>query len=164
MGGSPIRTRGRFGKPEYAGEIPAARQPGRRHGGKLLWHGWMAAPVAFEPVEVTLPAGFDDLAAAATAEGHPFLARLAAEWASGHNRFDRPGERLIAVRDGGALAAIGGLNRDPLLDDPTVARLRHVYVHPGWRRRRIGALLTRELIATARTAGFARPRFRTPNP
>jgi GNAT superfamily N-acetyltransferase len=122
------------------------------------------APVVFEPVGAALPAGFDALAAAAGAEGHGFIARLATEWASGHNRFDHPGERLIAVRDGGALAAIGGVNRDPFLADPRVARLRHVYVHPDWRRQGIGALLARELIATARTAGFARLRLRTANP
>ena len=56
-----------------------------------------------------------ELAREARASGHVFLDRLIADWHSGANRFDKPGECLLGLFDGDRLVAIGGLNRDPYL-------------------------------------------------
>jgi GNAT superfamily N-acetyltransferase len=107
-------------------------------------------------------AAFDGLAAEARDEGHGFVDRLADEWTRGTNRFDAPGKLLLGAFEAGALAAIGGLNRDPYTQQPRVARLRHLYVRPAWRRRGIGAALVHALIAVARERDdFACVRLRT---
>jgi GNAT superfamily N-acetyltransferase len=114
---------------------------------------------------LALPAaGFDALAAEAHNEDCVFVERLAAEWASGRNRFDAAGELLLGTFDGATLTAVGGLNRDPYTAEPGVARLRHLYVRPAWRRHGVGAALVAALIAAARDAGFACVQLRTSRP
>jgi GNAT superfamily N-acetyltransferase len=88
---------------------------------------------------------------------------LAAEWRSGANRFDKPGEAFCGVFRAGALVAIGGLNADPYLPDPGTGRLRHVYVRPVWRRRGFGEAVTRHLLSLAQPR-FRRVRLRTGDP
>lgn len=107
-----------------------------------------ALALRLRPARPTLP-GFDDLAAAAHAEGYFFLDRLRREWESGENRFAKRGEFLRAVLAGAAPIAIGGINRDPYADDPGIARLRHVYVLPAWRDKGVGRLLVTALIGLA---------------
>lgn len=103
----------------------------------------------------------DALAHEARASGHAFLDRLIADWRSGVNRFDKPGECLLGLFDGGRLVAIGGLNRDPYCpDEARVGRLRHVYVAQSHRRKGIGRHLVTELLA--RAVAFERVRLRTP--
>ncbi|MGH3649246.1 MAG: GNAT family N-acetyltransferase, partial [Acidimicrobiia bacterium] len=79
------------------------------------------------------------------------------------NRFDLPGEVFLEVRRGGRLVALGGLNRDPYLDDPSVGRIRHVYVHPDARDTGVGHALVTALVEHARD-GFARVRLRAGPP
>lgn len=93
-------------------------------------------------------------------EGHNLVARLVEEWSDGSNRFDRPGEVLAEVRCGGELCAVGGLNVDPYLDDATVGRIRHVFVHPSWRRTGVGRTLIEFLVARAKD-NFKRVRLRS---
>ena len=64
-------------------------------------------------------AGFDALASEAAAEGHRFVARLAAEWRSGTNRFNGPGEALCGAFQAGALVAVGGLIPASISPDPS---------------------------------------------
>lgn len=92
-------------------------------------------------------------------EGFEFVRRLDAEWQSGANRFDGTGEILLAVTDGEALLAVGGLNIDPY-ETSGQARLRHVYVVPERRGTGIGRALVEALLAHARTR-FAVVRLRT---
>jgi hypothetical protein len=70
--------------------------------------------------------GFDALLVESEQAGVRFLRRLADEWASGANRFDRPGEVLCGARVGGELVAVGGLNLDPYTRKAQVGRVRHV--------------------------------------
>lgn len=92
---------------------------------------------------------------------HPFLDRLNADWRTGANRFDKPGECLLGLFDGGRLVAVGGLNRDPYdTSGRPVGRLRHVYVAQSHRRLGIGSQLVAELLARAQV--FERMRLRTP--
>jgi GNAT superfamily N-acetyltransferase len=113
---------------------------------------------------IQLPlAGFDGLAAEARAEGLRFIDRMKAAWESGEIRFSRHGELLLGAFDGGPLVGIAGLARDPYIADPGIARLRGLYVRPGWRRRRIGAALVAEIRRVAAVT-FDRLRLRTDNP
>jgi len=118
--------------------------------------------------KVTLPLdGLDALTAESVAQGYEFLLRLQAEWDSGANRFDGPGEGLFGAFDGPILVAIGGLNRDPfvpnLAPDPAVGRIRRVFVGTGCRGCGVGTQLVRALLAEARLH-FRHVRLRAVNP
>lgn len=82
-------------------------------------------------------------------EGFRFLNRLAEEYWSGANRFDKPGEALFGIVSEGQLAAIGGLNRDPYEKDFHVGRVRRVYVAPAHRRQGMGRRLMEAIITEA---------------
>jgi GNAT superfamily N-acetyltransferase len=97
------------------------------------------------------------------AHGLHFVRRLADEWASGANRFDRPGEALFAVRDAADIVGVAGLNVDPYTTEPGTGRVRHVYVMAAHRRRGLGAVLVGEIIAAAR-GHFHTLRLSTSNP
>lgn len=107
-----------------------------------------------------LPPDVDRLLDAAAGEGHNLMSRLVEEWRDGSNRFDGPGEVLAEVRCGGALCGVGGVNVDPYIDDPTVGRIRHVYVHPSRRRQGVGKTLIEYLVEHAR-GHFERVRLRS---
>jgi len=121
--------------------------------------------VTLHPVEtIALPiAGLEELLADAEREGYAFLDRLIAEWVSGENRFDKPGEMLCGCIDGGRIVSVGGLNRDPFLDDPRIGRIRRVYVRPAWRNRHLGTAMVLWLVETARNS-FDAVRLRAENP
>jgi hypothetical protein len=59
------------------------------------------------------------------AEGFRFLTRLITEWNTGANRFDAPGECLMAAYQGDSLIGIGGLTVDPYAPTNT-GRLRRL--------------------------------------
>jgi GNAT superfamily N-acetyltransferase len=84
------------------------------------------------------------------AQGFDFVNRLVTEYASGANRFDQPGEALFGVYDGQRLIAVGGLNRDPYLQDGQTGRVRHVYVLSTWRRQGARRRLVQRIIEEAR--------------
>ena len=107
-----------------------------------------------------LTAEIDSIVLEATTEGHRFMRRLCDEWASGSNRFDRPGELFLGAFADGRLAGVAGLNRDPYADDDKVGRLRHVYVLASARRLRVGSLLVQRILAEAAKT-FAVVRLRT---
>ena len=75
------------------------------------------------------------LATEAEATGFRGLSRLFSEWQAGGNRFDQPGEALFIATDNGGVVGVCGLNREPYLDDPTVGRIRHLYVAVAHRRK-----------------------------
>jgi GNAT superfamily N-acetyltransferase len=86
----------------------------------------------------------------ARCEGHHFVARLVSDWASGSNRFDRPGECLVGAVADGMLIGVCGLNHDPYTKRSGVGRLRHLYVRKAGRRSGVGAMLVRHLLEQAR--------------
>lgn len=111
-----------------------------------------------------LPEGFDRLEAEAVAEGHAFLTKLKRRWTEGSNRFDRRGELLLAAYSSqNELIGIAGLNVDPYVDDPTLGRVRHLYVSPSSRRWGVGKALLERITEHAR-GHFKTLRLRTQNP
>ena len=93
--------------------------------------------------------GFVELKAQSMAEGFNMLRRLEENWLSGHNRFDRPGEKLIGAYADGLIVGACGLNIDPFTQAAGTGRLRHFYVDPGWRNRRVGSGLLSEILKDA---------------
>ncbi|MBP5077718.1 GNAT family N-acetyltransferase [Pseudomonas chlororaphis] len=93
------------------------------------------------------------LEAEAVTEGFRFLTRLVADWENGSNRFDQPGECLLAALRDGQLIAIGGLSYDPYAG-PDIGRLRRVYVARAARGQNVGKALVQQLLA------YAAQRFR----
>ncbi|AIC19694.1 acetyltransferase [Pseudomonas chlororaphis] len=89
-----------------------------------------------------------ELEAEAVAEGFRFLTRLVADWKSGANRFDQPGECLLGAFRDGQLIAIGGLSYDPYAG-PGIGRLRRVYVARAARGQSVGKALVQRLLAHA---------------
>lgn len=83
-------------------------------------------------------------------EGFRFLERLRDDWQAGANRFDRPGEALFIVIDGGQVMGVGGVNRE----NAEMGRLRRVYVTKAARRAGIGKRLVQHAL------DFAKRHFR----
>jgi GNAT superfamily N-acetyltransferase len=95
--------------------------------------------------------------------GLRLVRRLVDDWASGQNRFDRPGEALFAALTAGRMVGVCGLNVDPYCAAPRVGRVRHLYVLSSHRRLGVGRHLVRAVIAAARDP-FDTLRLRTGNP
>lgn len=90
---------------------------------------------------INLPPELDALIEFAQQEDFLFLQRLKQDFQTGRNRFDQVGEALFAVYVKNHLIAIGGLNQDPFDYANKVGRLRRFYIHPDYRRKRIGTYL-----------------------
>ncbi|WP_296258366.1 MULTISPECIES: GNAT family N-acetyltransferase [unclassified Pseudomonas] len=97
---------------------------------------------------MALPAQIQRLEHEAVAQGFRFVTRLIADWESGLNRFDKPGEYLMAVYRDDRLVAIGGLSRDPWLDHG-MGRLRRLYVADAERAQGVGKTLVSRLLEQA---------------
>lgn len=104
--------------------------------------------VVLLPVLTELPTGFDALRSDARSEGHTNMERLAADWASGSNRFEAKGEALLAAFVTGDLAGVGGMTVDPTCS--RALRLRRFYVRPVFRRLGVGRCLALALVDRAR--------------
>lgn len=109
---------------------------------------------------VSLPEDVQVLLHVSRHEGHNLVERLVDDWEDGSNRFDRPGEVALEARLDSRLVGVGGLNRDPYLDDPGVGRIRHVYLSPDVRGLGVGRVLVMSLVEHAR-GHFSRVRLRT---
>jgi GNAT superfamily N-acetyltransferase len=104
-----------------------------------------------------------DLEAEASASGFRGVFRLVDDWQSGRNRFDQPGEAVYVATAEGRIVGVCGLNRDPYLTDPSIGRIRHLYIANDRRRHGIGSRLVCAIMAEAK-GNFARLRVRTNSP
>ena len=102
----------------------------------------------------------ESLRAESVAEGYKFVTRLCEEWRNGVNRFGAPGEGLFVAQNGTGIVGLCGLNRDPYADDPSIGRVRHLYVSPSHRRQGIGRALVRTVMDAAKEL-FRMLRLRT---
>jgi GNAT superfamily N-acetyltransferase len=107
-----------------------------------------------------LPTGIEDLVRASLSEDFAFVERLANDWSTGENRFDGRGEALFAAFLSSRLGGVCGLNQDPFSPDPSIGRLRRLYVHPSARKRGVATALTRAALSAAR-GQFSVVRLRT---
>lgn len=99
-------------------------------------------------VEAEMPAGFEALRAAASAEGFGFLDRLAVHWRAG--AYDGDARAcVLGAWLGDELAAIGAQTPDDYDPHPQHRRLRHFYVAPQWRHSGVGRALAAALTADA---------------
>jgi len=98
----------------------------------------------------------------ALAEGYSFVERLASEYADGSLRFDKSGEALFAIFEDEELMAIGGLTGYEALRDPTIGRVRRLYVLDRCRRHGYGRLIVEAIIEEARKY-YRLLTLRTPN-
>jgi GNAT superfamily N-acetyltransferase len=98
-----------------------------------------------------LPAGFEVLRHAAADEAFDMLRVLKEEWDSGANRFDKPGEALVAAMDGAILAGLGSIRYDPHV--PGALRMSRFYVYPPYRRRGVGRAIAEFLLQRPEVEG-----------
>lgn len=122
----------------------------------------MTNSVRISPL-ATLGSAIEPLRAEAARQGFRFVERLVAEWESGANRFDRPGEGFFGAFSGKRLVGVGGLNHDPYANADAIGRVRHVYVLASDRRLGIGTALVDHILAKARS-NFSVVRLRTDTP
>jgi GNAT superfamily N-acetyltransferase len=101
---------------------------------------------SIQPITRPIWNEFEPLVKASTAEGYNFVQKLWGEYQSGDNDFRGKGDVLLGIYQEGQLAGVGGVHRDPYLDQPTIGRIRHVYVLPEHRRGGIGKMLVQALI------------------
>ena len=112
------------------------------------------------------------------AEGYRHLERLVEDWKSGTNRFDRENEALFVATYADAApvkqavdqlkpdqpgthrarsevvwVGIVGVNVDPYLDDPSIGRVRRLYVDPAFRRAGVGRKLVERVLDHAQRQG-----------
>lgn len=107
--------------------------------------------ISIQYVTDALPPGFEVLRHAADGEAFNMLQTLAREWADGSNRFDQPGEALVAAFDGPVLAGMGGINQDAHLEG--ALRMRRFYVSPRHRRRGIARAIASALLERPESQG-----------
>jgi len=92
-----------------------------------------------------LPHGFDALRADADADGYRHMSRLAAELEVTPEIF----HALFATYVDGSLAGIGAITDEPQPTFETAWRMRRLYVHRGFRRRRVAYAIASELLRHA---------------
>ena len=106
---------------------------------------------AMEPVRIysTDPYDWTGILRESQSEGYGMVARLLAEYRSGANRFDAPGEALFTCLSGDVVVAVGGLNRE--LDEALAraGRVRRLYVMPAYRDRGLGRALVEAVCGLA---------------
>jgi len=90
-----------------------------------------------------------NLAVEAQSEGYNFVQRAVDEYKSGMNDFSKKGEILFGIFISNLCIGIGGLNVDPYIKDPSVGRIRHVYISQNHRRKGFATLLLKKIIRIA---------------
>ncbi len=83
-------------------------------------------------------------------EGFNHVAQLSSDYESGTLRFDGPREDLYAVYDGEELVAVGGFMHHQFTSDPSVGRVRRVYVKQSHRRNGVGRQLMEAILDGAK--------------
>jgi GNAT superfamily N-acetyltransferase len=93
---------------------------------------------------IDLPTDARVLADEATADGVANMSRLIADWASGSERFSKPGEALFSASSNGVLVGLGGATVEAHVEN--AMRMRRLYVRRGNRHSGVGTALARRMI------------------
>jgi predicted acetyltransferase len=101
--------------------------------------------LSLELMTDTLPVGFAELEADAKTDGHGHLTRLAAEFAQNPTIFDA----IFACHLDGRLAGIGAITDEPALTSQPTWRIRRLYVHRKFRRRKVARAIANALLQEA---------------
>jgi GNAT superfamily N-acetyltransferase len=101
--------------------------------------------ISLERTADTLPAGFSELEADAKADGHEHLTRFAAEFSHNRAMF----HAIFACHADNGLAGIGAITDEPALNWQPVWRMRRLYVHRNFRRRKIARAIANALLREA---------------
>ena len=102
----------------------------------------------------------DALAAESLQEGFQFATRWRDAVSAAATTPDDAHQFFLGVFDGDALVAVGGVTRDPYVDEPGLGRVRPVSVAASARRRGFGRRLLASLESRARPA-YSSLRLRT---
>ena len=103
-------------------------------------------PIRINSVE---PYDWTQILRESLSEGHNMVNRLLTDVRSRANRFDAPGEALLACLSGNGVVAVGGLNREPDESLARAGRIRRLYVAPEYRGHGLGRKLVEEITALA---------------
>ena len=125
--------------------------------------GWCLSTSRIERVRTLEPNDLDRLVARSLEEEFRFVERLRHEYASGQNRFERPGEVLLIARESQTVIAVIGLNHDPYRQ-LGVMRVRRFYVLPEHRGTGLGQKMLLQVIELARIANTRILELSTDNP
>jgi len=104
-------------------------------------------PVQVTVASFTLPdQRFHNLATEADSLGYKFVNKFQHRWKHNLSRYDRDGEKLLEISNGNTIVAFGSLCIDPYADDPSIGRVRHIYVMSAFRKLGYGRLLLETLL------------------
>ena len=105
-------------------------------------------PIRIESIE---PYGWGEILHTSKTEGHNMVNRLVTDFRAETNRFDGPGEVLLACLSGSAIVGIVGLNQLKEKQLGIVGLVRRLYVVPRYRGKGLGRCLVEELSMYARS-------------
>lgn len=105
----------------------------------------MSPSFSVVPAAALLPDGLVSLAREAEREGIRIVATVLERWSDGRERFQAPGDMILAATAGDEVVGIGGLSHCPHVGG--ALRVRRCYVAPSWRRHGVARALAIELIA-----------------
>jgi len=83
-------------------------------------------------------------------EGFNFLIKLISEYENKINTFNKTGECLYGIFQGGRLIGIGGINENLYTEDNKIGRLRRFYIAKEYRRKGLGRLLLVRILSDAK--------------
>jgi N-acetylglutamate synthase-like GNAT family acetyltransferase len=95
------------------------------------------------------PYDWTEILAASRSEGHNMVNRLLDDFKAGTNRFDAPGELLLADLQDETVVAVAGLNVEPEQDLRKAGRVRRLYVVPRCRGNGLARSLVDRIVAHA---------------
>lgn len=101
--------------------------------------------ISLERTVDTLPAGFPELEADARADGHAHMTRFSAEFTRDRAMF----HALFTCHLDSRLAGIGAITDEPSSTSSPMWRMRRLYVHRHYRRRRIAQAIANALLREA---------------
>jgi predicted acetyltransferase len=101
--------------------------------------------IILERIIDRLPAGFVQLEADAKADGHAQLTRLSAEFTNSPAMF----HAIFVCHLNGELAGIGAITDEPEVTSQSTWRMRRLYVHRRFRRRKVARAIAVALLQEA---------------